>query len=58
MPGLNDCRDYFQAEYAKLPEIYKNLENPARYPVSLSAGLKTLQSQVEQRIRQRELGES
>lgn len=58
MPELNDCRDYFQAQFAKLPEIYKQLENPARYPVSLSAGLKELQSQVEQRIRQRELGES
>jgi len=58
MLGLNNCRDYFQAQFAKLPEIYKDLENPARYPVSLSAGLKELQSRVEQRIRQRELGES
>jgi nicotinate phosphoribosyltransferase len=58
MPSLNDYRDYFQAQFAKLPEIYKQLENPARYQVSLSAGLKELQSQVEQRIRQRELGES
>jgi nicotinate phosphoribosyltransferase len=58
MPGLNDCRDYFQAQFAKLPELYKQLEKPARYPVSLSAGLKELQSRVKQRIRQRELGES
>jgi nicotinate phosphoribosyltransferase len=58
LPGLNDCRDYFQTQFAQLPEMYKRLENPARYPVSLSAGLQELQSQVEQRIRQRELGES
>jgi nicotinate phosphoribosyltransferase len=58
MPELNACRDYFQAQFAKLPEEYRNLAAPARYPVSLSAGLQELQSQVEQRIRQRELGES
>jgi nicotinate phosphoribosyltransferase len=58
LPTLNECRDYFRAQFAKLPETYKSLESPARYPVGLSEGLKALQSRVEQRIRQRELGES
>jgi nicotinate phosphoribosyltransferase len=58
LPTLQTCRDYFQTQFARLPETYKNLQDPARYPVSLSGGLKELQSRVEQQIRHRELGES
>jgi nicotinate phosphoribosyltransferase len=58
LPTLPASRDYFQAQFARLPETYKALRDPARYPVSLSAGLKKLQSRVEQDIRHRELGES
>ncbi|MFA4903125.1 MAG: nicotinate phosphoribosyltransferase [Desulfobaccales bacterium] len=58
LPTLSASRDYFQAQFAKLPETYKTLQDPARYPVSLSVGLKKLQSRVEQDIRHRELGES
>jgi nicotinate phosphoribosyltransferase len=58
LPTLKESRDYFQAQFATLPENYKTLQDPARYPVSLSAGLTALQSRVEQHIRRRELGES
>jgi nicotinate phosphoribosyltransferase len=58
LPTLNECRDYFQAQFARLPAAHKSLQDPTPYPVSLSGGLKELQSQVEQHIRQRELTES
>ena len=58
LPTLPVSRDYFQAQFAKLPETYKTLRDPASYPVSLSAGLKKLQSRVERDIRHRELKES
>ena len=58
LPSLHDSRAYFQAQFARLPEPYKALENPPVYPVELSPGLKDLQSRVETKLRQRELGES
>ena len=58
LPTLPASRDYFQAQFALLPAPYKSLQDPASYPVGLSAGLKALQSRVEQQIRQRELGEN
>jgi nicotinate phosphoribosyltransferase len=58
LPALTESRDYFQAQFARLPEAHKALQDPSRYPVSLSPGLKELQSRVVQQIRQRELGES
>ncbi len=58
LPALPASRDYFQAQFARLPATYKTLQDPARYPVSLSTGLKKLQTGVEQDIRLRELGES
>jgi nicotinate phosphoribosyltransferase len=57
LPTLQASRDYFQAQFARLPETYKALQEPARYPVGLSAGLRALQAQVEEDIRRRELGE-
>ncbi len=58
LPSLNDSREYFQAQLAHLPEPYKVLENPPLYPVEWSPGLKDLQSRVECKLRQPELGES
>jgi nicotinate phosphoribosyltransferase len=58
LPTLAESRDHFTAQFARLPEAHKVLQDPAPYPVSLSPGLKELQSQVEQQIRRRELGES
>ena len=58
LPALQANRDYFRGQFARLPAAYKAIQDPARYPVSLSPGLKILQSRVEQDIRHRELGES
>jgi nicotinate phosphoribosyltransferase len=58
LPTLKECREYFRAQFDRLPSTYKTLQDPARYPVSLSPGLEALQSRVEQDIRHRELGES
>jgi nicotinate phosphoribosyltransferase len=58
VPTLKECRDYFLTQFARLPSTYKTLQDPARYSVSLSPGLKALQSRVEQDIRRRELGEN
>jgi nicotinate phosphoribosyltransferase len=58
LPSLKKSRDYFQDQFARLPEAHKALQDPASYPVSLSPGLQELQSRVVQQIRQRELGES
>lgn len=58
LPGLKQSREYFASQFALLPPAYKDIENPAVYPVSLSPGLEKLQSQVEQEIKERELGES
>jgi nicotinate phosphoribosyltransferase len=58
LPTLQESRDYFKAQFARLPETYKTLQAPARYPVTLSPGLEQLQTRVEQQTRRRELGES
>ncbi len=58
LPDLKQSREYFASYFALLPPAYKDIENPATYPVSLGPGLEHLQNQVEQEIRERELGES
>jgi len=58
LPALSECREYFQAQFARLPEAHKVLQDPTPYPVSLSPGLTELQSRVVQQIRRRELGEN
>jgi nicotinate phosphoribosyltransferase len=58
LPPLKEARQYFGAQFANLPEPYKDLEAPALYPVDLSPGLRGLQARVEQRLLKRELGES
>jgi nicotinate phosphoribosyltransferase len=57
LPTLPECRGFFQTQFALLPESYQALEEPARFPVDLSPGLRDLQTRVEQEIHQRELGE-
>ncbi len=57
-PSLQEARRFFQEQFALLPEDYKDLKEPPRYPVELSPGLKDLQNRVEQKIHHRELGES
>ncbi len=58
LPTLKESREYFQKQFALLPPDYKAIENPAVYPVDWSPGLKDLQTRVEQKIHERELGES
>lgn len=58
LPELKACRQHFLSQFARLPEVYKTLKDPALYPVDLSPGLKDLQGRVEQEIHHRELGES
>ena len=41
-----------------LPECYRRLMEPGAYPVEVSAGLSSLQAEVEHELRERELGES
>jgi nicotinate phosphoribosyltransferase len=57
LPSLKESRDFFQSQFALLPEQYKTLEDPAPYPVDLSPGLRDSQARVEREIHQRELGE-
>ena len=52
-PDLHDSRKYFQAQFARLPEPYKALEEPPSYPVALSPGLRDLQSRVERQLQAR-----
>jgi nicotinate phosphoribosyltransferase len=58
LPDLKACRQHFLSEFARLPEVYKALRDPALYSVDLSPGLKDLQGRVAQEIHHRELGES
>jgi nicotinate phosphoribosyltransferase len=58
LPTLEESRDYFTAQFARLPQAHKVLQDPTPYPVSLSPGLQDLQSRVAQQVRRRELGEN
>jgi len=57
LPSLKESRDYFQQQFALLPEPYKTLENPPLYPVDLSPGLRERQARVERDLHRREVGE-
>jgi nicotinate phosphoribosyltransferase len=46
-PSLSESREYFQTQFALLPEPYQALQDPPVYPVELSPGLRELQSRVE-----------
>jgi nicotinate phosphoribosyltransferase len=58
LPTLEESRDYFTTQFARLPQAHKVLQDPTPYPVSLSPGLQDLQSRVAQQVRRRELGEN
>jgi len=44
LPELNEIRHHFTSEFASLPETYKQLRSPPRYPVRMSDCLKIKQS--------------
>jgi len=58
LPSLRESREYFKDQFARLPAAHRAIQDPTPYPVTLSSGLKELQSRVVQQIRHRELGES
>lgn len=51
--SLQETRARFLAEFAKLPETYKQLQPPERYPVTLSPALARFQEQSMRRLRAR-----
>jgi len=55
---LNVIRERFQEEFKSLDNVYKALENPKLFPVTLGPGLQKLQEQVIFKVREKELGES
>lgn len=57
-PTLEESREYFRQQYARLPGAYKALKDPPQYPVGLSQKLDEREHRVEEEIHQRELGES
>jgi nicotinate phosphoribosyltransferase len=40
--ALSEARERFEIDWAALPEEYKRLDEPARYPVDISPGLRAL----------------
>jgi nicotinate phosphoribosyltransferase len=52
LPTLNDSRSVCRDELDRLPEIYRAIVNPARYPVQFSSGLQDLRDLVQDRARQ------
>jgi nicotinate phosphoribosyltransferase len=53
LPTLDECRGLFLTEFARLPEAYKALRTPARYPVSLTLTLGRFQDEAVARLRAR-----
>lgn len=54
-PSLQESRTFFQQQWQALPDPHKKLEDPAHYPVHLSAKLTELQEEVVQATKEREL---
>ena len=57
-PPLGKLRSGFLLSVRGLPEGYRRLTDPDTHPVEVSAGLSSLQAEVEHELRERELGES
>ena len=57
-PPLSDLRSEFIRSIERLPVDYRRLSAPDTYPVEVSAGLRSLQAEVVDELRERELGES
>jgi len=47
LPTLNDSRSVCRDELDRLPEIYRAIVDPARYPVQFSAGLQDLRDAIQ-----------
>jgi len=58
LPSLAESREYCREQLARLPEEYKAIVAPARYPVELSPGLAALQAKVQEELRHREIEEA
>lgn len=52
-PSLPESRALFLTEFAKLPDSYKQLQEPARYPVALSPQLAHFQAQAVAQLQAR-----
>jgi nicotinate phosphoribosyltransferase len=52
LPTLKDARNRCREELERLPEIYRSIINPARYPVQFSAGLRELRDSLQKQARQ------
>ena len=50
-PSLQDSRTFFLREFGKVPEQYKVLEVPTRYPVALTPVLERFQQNAVARLR-------
>ena len=57
-PSLDALRSEFVRSIQKLPTPYLSLRRPDTYPVEVSDGLRSLQTEVVDELRERELGES
>ncbi|MDA1189141.1 MAG: nicotinate phosphoribosyltransferase [Chloroflexi bacterium] len=53
-PGLDELRERFREEFARLPERHKALKNPTPYPTSVSTRLKELTERVTAETKERE----
>ena len=53
-PTLEEVRQRFQDEFARLPDRYKVLRDGPAYPVHLSPGLHHLQTQVQRQVERAE----
>ena len=56
LPTLNELRERFSREFARLPDQHKKLTSPEMYEVIISDGLNRLTSEVTRGLRERELG--
>jgi nicotinate phosphoribosyltransferase len=52
-PSLQESRAVFLAEFAKLPQAYKQLQEPPRYPVALSPQLAHFQARTVAQLQAR-----
>jgi len=45
-PGLGHIREFFQSQFKAMPDAFKALDTPARFPVRVSKQLAALQQQI------------
>lgn len=58
-PSLSGLQKTFQSEFSRLNDRYKSIgKSQKEYPVVLSPRMKALQSEIVQRVKKKELGES